>query len=146
MADFNSIGEMMQDCAAGAVAEAHDRFGFTLDYSPQSLQSLETILANVSTTLDVENKDAVEQVVKIWGSYFGETVRRNCGGSWDLIQYPGRVSALPALIVAGSHLYPLMKVFRRLTMGEPENIWKFYERIQARLAAAQPAQESSRPN
>lgn len=145
MADFNSIDEMMQGCAKEAVAEAHDRFGFTLDYSARSLESLETILANISSTLDLEDKDAVEQIVKTWGSYFGETVRRTCGGNWDLIQYPNRVSALPAVVVAGSQLYPLMKVFRRLTMGEAENVWKFYERIQARLSAAEPVREPSQP-
>ncbi len=135
MADFQSIADMMQSCAAEAVHAAHEQFGFTLDYSDHSIESLETILANLHIS---EDKEAVEQAVKQWGSYLGEVVRRNFGGEWELLQPPGRAAAVPTLVIAGSQLYPLMKVFRRLTMGEPENVWKFYEKIRARLASVHP--------
>src|SRR5487761_1273241 len=115
MAEFNSITDMMQACAAEAVHTAHDQFGFHLDYSEASIQSLETILANLRVS---EDKEATEQAVKTWGSYLGEVVRRSFGGTWDLVQPPGRAAAVPALVIAGSQLYPLMKVYRRLTMGE----------------------------
>jgi len=32
----------------------------------------------------------------------------------------------------------MMKIYRRLTMGEPENVWKFYERIRPRLSFVHP--------
>ncbi len=143
MTDFNSIAEMMQSLAAEAVLAAHDNFGFTLDYSAAGIQTLETILANVSVNLDTSDKDAVEQAVKLWGGYFGETVHRSCGGTWELIQYPGRVAAVPALVIEGSQLYPLMKVHRRLTMGESENIWKFFDKIRGRLSPVHPTEQSS---
>lgn len=144
MTDFNSIGEMMQGSAADAVGAAQDRFGFVLDYSAASIESLETVLANISASLDLSDKDIVEREVKIWGSYLGETVRRNFGGTWDLIQYPGYVAALPTLVIAGSQLYPLMKVYRRLTIGESENVRKFYDLIRTKLHLAHPAEESYR--
>ncbi len=139
MGDFNSITEMMQSCAAEAVTTARQQFGFSLDYSGPSVEALETVLVNVSATLDISDKDRVEQSVKVWGGYLGEVVRRSFGGAWDLVQYPGRAAAVPALVVSGSQLYPLMKVYRRLTLGEPENVWKFYERIRARLASVHQA-------
>lgn len=138
MADFNSIAEMVRSCAAEAVQTAQERFGFVLDYSDASIESLETILAGVSASLDASDKGATEQAVKLWGSYLGEVVRRNFGGTWDLIQYPGRAAAVPTLVIAGSQLYPLVKVYRRLTMGEPENVWKFYEKIRAKLSPVHP--------
>lgn len=134
MADFDSIAEMMQACAADAVREAQEQFGFALDFSDGSIESLETVLAAISISLDMTNKEAVEQAVKLWGGYLGETVRRVCGGSWELIQYPGRTAAVPTLLIGSSQLYPLMKVYRRLTMGEPENVWKFYGRIREKLS------------
>lgn len=134
MAGFNSIAEMMRACAGDAVGEAHQQFGFTLDFSDASIESLETILAAIAVHLDTRDKDAVEQAVKLWGSYLGETARRVYGGAWELLQYPGRAAAVPTLVIGGSQLYPLMKVYRRLTMGEAENVWKFYERIRARLS------------
>jgi hypothetical protein len=135
MADFTSIADMMQACAAEAVCAAHDQFGFTLDYSEASVQSLETILANIHLS---EDKESMEQAVKTWGSYLGEVVRRSFGGDWELVQPPGKAAAVPTLVIAGSQLYPLMKVYRRLTMGEPENVWKFYEKIRAHLSPVHP--------
>ena len=138
MADFNSIAEMIESCAADAARAAQEQFGFILDYSEASIESLETVLAAIAATLDQSDKDAVEQAVKLWGSYLGETVRRVCGGQWELIQYPGRTAAMPTLVIAGSQVYPLMKVYRRLTMGEAENVWRFYRQIRARLSPVHP--------
>ena len=118
MADFESIAEMMQSCADRAVKIAHDHFGFELDYSEESLKSLETILASVGSNLNLLENEQVEEQVKLWGGYLGEVVRRYWNGGWDLIQYPGGVAAVPTLLVSGSQLYPLMKIYRRLTMGD----------------------------
>lgn len=151
MADFKSIAEMMESCASDAVRLAQERFGFSLDYSEESIESLETVLASVSADLrdgqnspdkETVNKDGVEHEVKLWGSYFGEVVRRRWGGDWDLVQYPGRVAAAPTLLVAGSQLYPLMKIYRRLTMGEAENIWNFYQKIRQKLCPVYPTDGS----
>ena len=143
MAGFNSIAEMMQSYAADAVQVAQDRFGFVLDYSDGSIASLETILSTVAGSLNFSDKDAVEEQVKLWGGYLGETVRRRWDGAWDLIPYPGRAAAVPTLVVAGSQLYPLMKVYRRLTMGDAENVWKFYEKIRGRLCSVYPTDGSA---
>ena len=138
MADFESIAEMMQSYADRAVQTARDRFGFELDYSEQSIESLETILASVSGSLNLLENEEVEEQVKLWGGYLGEAVRRYWSGAWDLIQYPGSAAAVPTLVISGSQLYPLLKVYRRLTMGEGENVWKFYEQIRSRLATVHP--------
>lgn len=143
MGDFRSIGEMMESCAAEAVQVAHADFGFQLDYSEASLAPLETILSSVSGTLRIADKDAVEEQVKRWGGYFGEVVRRRWQGSWDLVQYPGGAAAVPTLLVAGSQLYPLMKIYRRLSMGDAENIGDFYKKIRQKLSPVYPTEESS---
>lgn len=143
MGDFSSIGEMMESCAAEAVHMAHHDFGFQLDYSEASLASLETILSSVSGGLQTADKEGVEQQVKRWGGYFGEVVRRRWQGNWDLVQYPGGAAAVPTLLVAGSQLYPLMKIYRRLTMGDAENVWSFYEKIRQKLSAVYPTEGAS---
>ena len=142
MAEFQSIAEMMQSCADRAVETAHDRFGFELDYSEQSIESLETILTSVGNSLNLLEKDQVEEQVKLWGGYLGEVVRRYWNGAWDLIQYPGGVAAVPTLLISGSQLYPLMKVYRRLTMGDRENVWEFYRRIRSHLSTVHPLEGS----
>ena len=64
----------------------------------------------------------LEFQTRLWGSYFGEVIRRRFAGEWELAQYPGGgVAAVPTLLVRGARLYPLIKVYRRLTMGQAEN-------------------------
>lgn len=136
--------EMMESFAADAVTRAEKQFGFSLDYSEQSLRDLETILASVASSLPQENKEIVEQEVKTWGAYFGQVALRHWGGVWDLIVYPGGAAAVPALVIGGSQLYPLMKMYRRLTLGESENVWLYYQKIRQRLSPVYPIDDSAR--
>ena len=63
--------------------------------------------------------------VRLWGSYLGEVLRRRYAGGWEMTQYPGGTVAVPAVDVRGSRLFPLMKVYRRLTAGEEEDLRSF---------------------
>lgn len=136
MVGFDSISDMMRSCAEEAVQSARKEYGFDLDYSSASIESLETILSSVSRELNSSDNETIDSAVKRWGGYLGETMRRNIGGSWATIQYPGRPVAVPGIEIEGSQLYPLMKVYRRLTMGEPENVWKFYTMIDQKFLDA----------
>jgi hypothetical protein len=44
---------------------------------------------------------------------------------------------MPALDVAGSHIYPLLKIFRRLTVGPSEDLAAFYVKVAVALDARQ---------
>jgi len=55
-----------------------------------------------------------------------------------MTQYPGGTVAVPAVDVRGSRLFPLMKVYRRLTVGEEEDLRSFYTMVTERLG--KPAQ------
>jgi hypothetical protein len=48
------------------------------------------------------------------------------------------MAAVPAIDVRGSRVFPLMKVFRRLTEGEEEDLRTFYAMVTERLG--KPAQ------
>jgi hypothetical protein len=123
---FESIEAMMVAYAAEAVRTAAADHRIRLDYSLQSVAPLEQLLAGQGA-FDLEYQS------KTWGSYFGEVLRKKWGGEWSLTQYPNAVAAVPTLEIRGSRLYPLMKVFRRLTMGEGENLNEFTEMVAARL-------------
>lgn len=128
--NFASLGEMMTAYAAEAVRVARSDHRRQLDLSESSVDVLEQILEGQST-------EDLEYQTRLWGSYFGEVVRRRFAGEWELSQYPGGgVSAVPALVVRGSKLYPLIKVYRRLTMGKEENLPAFYKMVSGRLADA----------
>jgi hypothetical protein len=129
---YGSIGEMMEAAAATAVVEAERRDGFRLDYSEASIAHLDPILAQLvlqSTEIDVERE------TKLWGAYLGETMRGLYGGDWEFTQYPGSATAVPTVLIRGVHLYPLMKIYRRLTLGEAERVDAFYTMVKQRIEA-----------
>jgi len=88
---------------------------------------------------DSQGNDPVaveEQMVmmcKLWGGYFGEVVRRRWGGEWGMETYPGAQFATLTLNVRGAKLFPSMKIYRRLTEGEGEDVWSFYQRVREKL-------------
>lgn len=122
---------------AGAYAEkavqAAREFSAQLDYSEQSLLEVETILNRLSAAPQAED---MAETCKMWGSYLGEVVRRRFGGEWTIETYPGKEFATLILNVGGNKLFPTMKVHRRLTQGQDENVWSFYKMVKTRLEAA----------
>ena len=131
---FASLDAMITAYAEEAVRVAWKDHRHRLDYSESSIEKLEQILAGQST-------EDLEFQTRLWGSYFGEVIRRRFAGEWELAQYPGGgASLVPTLVIHGSRLYPLIKVFRRLTMGEAESLPAFYAMIAGRLGKPSPVQ------
>jgi hypothetical protein len=139
--NFSSIEEMIRAYADEAVLVARQQHRVLLDYTPASIEALERLLDDQGAVdLDFQSR--------LWGSYFGEVLRRRWNGVWLLAPYPGSGevagearSVIPTLDVAGSRLWPTMKVYRRLTLGAAENLSIFCALVEKRLAAASP-----RPN
>ena len=134
---------MMEKYAAEAV-RLGPTLGCALDYSEDSLRQLEQILAQLSaeaqrSDIDTGANDSVQKRVdadsRIWGGYFGETIRRLWGGEWGVETYPGTVAPVVSVDIGGAKLFPVMKVYRRLTHGEGENVWSFYQMVREKLAA-----------
>jgi hypothetical protein len=131
-----SVDAMAAAYAAQAV-EAARKFDADLDYSEDSLTELEAILSRLQQMpAAVPTQEERDEICKMWGSYLGEVVRRRFGGAWSIETYPGKQFATLTLSVGGSKLFPSMKVHRRLTQGESDNIWTFYKMIKARLEAS----------
>jgi len=133
-ATYPDLEAMMEAYAAAAVSVARDHFRQTLDFRSESLVAFEAVLSELAEKRELD----YDYEVKLWGSYLGEVIRRRYTGSWEMTQYPGGVAAVPAIEVRGSRLFPLMKVYRRLTMGDAESIAAFFDMVTERLG--KPAQ------
>jgi hypothetical protein len=150
----DSVDAMTRDFAAAAV-EMGRAMQIELDYSEQSLERVEQILAQLhdeardwriadsanralasdsNPAASGPNASQMEQMCKLWGSYFGEVVRRHWGGEWSIETYPGAGFATLTLSVTAGKLFPSLKVYRRLTEGEGDNLWNFYQTVRARLS------------
>jgi hypothetical protein len=131
---FPDLGAMMEGYARAAAELAGSEFQQKLDFSAESIDALDEILVRVGESPELD----IDFEVRLWGSYLGEVLRRRYAGTWEMTQYPGGVVAVPAIEVRASRLFPLMKVYRRLTQGDEEDLRAFYAMVTERLG--RPAQ------
>lgn len=131
---FPDLGAMMEGYARAAAELGRSEFKQKLDFTSDSIDALDEILVRVGESPELE----LDFEVRLWGSYLGEVLRRRYVGAWEMTQYPGGVVAVPAVEVRGSRLFPLMKVYRRLTVGEEDDLRAFYTMVTERLG--RPAQ------
>lgn len=133
-ASYPDLGSMMEGYARAAAEFAKREFKQKLDFTSESIDGLDEILVLVSESPELD----VDFEARLWGSYLGEVLRRRYAGSWEMTQYPGGAVSVPSVDVRGSRLFPLMKVYRRLTAGEEEDLRAFYAMVTERLG--KPAQ------
>ena len=131
---FPDLGTMMEGYARAAAELGEREFQQKLDFTSESIDALDEILVLVGESPELD----LDFEVRLWGSYLGEVLRRRYAGVWEMTQYPGGVMAVPAIEVRGSRLFPLMKVYRRLTVGDEEDLRAFYAMVTERLG--KPAQ------
>jgi hypothetical protein len=131
---FPDLGAMMEGFAQAAVELAQREYRRQLDFSSDSIDAVDEILVQVGETPDHD----LDFEVRLWGSYLGEVLRRRYAGSWEMTSYPGGTAAVPAVEVRGSRVFPLIKVYRRLTAGDEEDLRGFYAMVTERLG--RPAQ------
>jgi hypothetical protein len=133
-ASYPDLGSMMEGYARAAAEFAKHEFKQKLDFTADSIDGLDEILVLVGESPELD----VDFEARLWGSYLGEVLRRRYAGSWEMTQYPGGMVAVPSVDVRGSRLFPLMKVYRRLTVGDEEDLRTFYAMVTNRLG--KPAQ------
>jgi hypothetical protein len=128
-AAYSDLGAMMESYARAAADFAQREFQQKLDFTSDSIDALDDILVLVGESPELD----LDFEVRLWGSYLGEVVRRRYAGTWEMTPYPGGVVSVPAVDVRGSRLFPLMKVYRRLTAGEEEDLRAFFSMVTGRL-------------
>lgn len=133
-ATYPDLGEMMESYARAAVDVAKREFQQKLDFTAGSIEGLDEILVLVGEGPELD----VDFEARLWGSYLGEVLRQRYAGNWEMTQYPGGMLAVPAVDVRGSRLFPLMKVYRRLTVGDEGDLPGFFSMVTERLG--KPAQ------
>ena len=138
-ATFRDLETMMEGYARAAATLASSQFRRKLDFSAESVDGLDEILVMLGDSPEFD----LEFEVRLWGSYLGEVLRRRYAGSWEMTNYPGEMPegaakpgapvAVPAVEVRGSRLFPLIKVYRRLTLGDEDDLRTFFNRVTERL-------------
>jgi hypothetical protein len=131
---YPDLGAMMEGYAQAAAVLGACECKLKLDFSSESIEALDEVLILVGESPELD----LDFEVRLWGSYLGEVLRRRYAGGWEMAVYPGGATAVPSVDVRGSRLFPLMKVYRRLTAGEEEDLRSFFVMVTERLG--KPAQ------
>ncbi len=138
---WSGLEPMLEEYAKEAVAIARVDFHEELDWNVASVDRLERMLNRLCPAPEPLPPADGDWWTLLWGSWFGELLRRLHGGHWAMSVYPGSDLAVPTLEMengperAISRLYPTVKVHRRLTLGAGESLPAFYSMLSARLAA-----------
>ncbi len=121
------LDRIMTAHAAEAVEHAKERFGFDLDYSPESIVQVERALAEVAND--------IEWLCRMYGGYIGEVLRRQQGGEWSLDDdLPDGERVVGLTLTNGTRLFPPSKVAKRLHRGEGDSI-AFYFKVVSQEAS-----------
>jgi hypothetical protein len=132
------IANVMRAYANDAVAYADDRLGIALDYSEQSLESVDRIVAEstksgllVPGDLSAAEREELWAFCKMLGGYVGEVIVRNLGGEWQTNEMDDGATTVK-LVTAGVSGSPPEAVWRALT--EPyQGIVSYYRGLRAIL-------------
>lgn len=138
------VTSQMQQFSAGAVTVARDKFGIRLNYGENSLRILDVLLQKAheqyqqASRSDNSANITIENIVRIWGSYLGEVIRRSLGGDW--IAEKKNVF----LQLGSRRLDPLGQVRSRIVDGSFYNVHAFFLGLKP-LDRLSPVQGWSKP-
>ena len=162
--NLTKVNPHMEKLANQAVNAARDKFGVALDFTENSLHPLEQLMQTAHAvyqeryTKSIENGNSVnipiENTVKVWGSYYGEVIRRSLGGDWIVDQkdvflkfVSGRLDSLGPgrsrlvivdqknvfLLLGSRRLDPLGQVRSHIIGGDLYDLQEFYTALKAGL-------------
>jgi len=124
--------------AQAAIVDGSVRYNQTLDFSPASIEKVESILAALSNYMQKTPPEQIDQesvslICARFGAYLGEMIRRRYTGTWSLRED----SVLELSIREGAaRLAPSVKVRKRLTNGDADNVRFFIDSIGSVLPPA----------
>jgi hypothetical protein len=134
MSGSPALSEWLARQCLSAVKTAGATWGVNLDFSLESVDGLERILASLHSMqasappLERATDDQVKQAIATWGAYLGEVLRRRHGGRWQI----DAESHGLRLVINGTTIWPLGKVQKRLLEGEVDNV-AFFAHVVAKV-------------
>jgi hypothetical protein len=131
----------MKSTADFAIKSARDRFHLELDYSDQSIASLDNIVTQIYWGFASRDKNAKDSLIYntalIWGSYLGEYMRQKWGGTWVL------KGSDPTISIKNIEFAPIALIYNKITDHPEYSLESFLieagKRIPARVLNPQPA-------
>lgn len=128
-----AIDDEARDAAEEAVEFAKEQLELGLDYSGESVEIIDSVLAKLSDLIanepPDEQNDLAWSYADIFGSYVGEVYRKHYGGSWGVAKVGD--DKFPAVCnqETGDVFWPTVKAWQRLTQGAEHDIWNYFQLV-----------------
>lgn len=126
----DDLATKMARFAEQAAIDAQNTYRTPLDYSPDSIPTVENILDRLARSpgfAKFTDKDIRAEAL-IFGAYIGEVIRRQQGGHWAEDHPRAGAGSYPLYWGTGSNSsFPYVWCYKRLTLGAEENILHKYQ-------------------
>ena len=125
---LKSTGDFIQGLTSQAVNNAERENHIHLDYSVESIKTVDKILGRVHEAyVKNPNSVSVSNLASVYGAYVGEVIRRTeSSARWKRDDKPGGEDSY--LLVWGQtlHAYPMLWCQARIMSGDRGSIWRAY--------------------
>lgn len=114
----------MAEAGAAAVAEARSEFDVTLDYSSDSIERVDEILALLHDRhklTEMSELDIKAHATK-FGGYLGEVIKREFNADWTFAGGPVDPIRMPLVLPNGSEMFPVRWCYDQIVDGNSGNI------------------------
>jgi len=135
---FASTDEFVQWLANEAVSDALQQDHTKLDYSVESIKTVDQILGRLHDQYVKDpNSVSVKGLGSAYGAYIGEVIRRSePGAHWEQDDEVGKKSYPIVWGPAAGHSYPMAWCYHRILNGDEDNLWFKYRAMKDGLARA----------
>jgi len=105
-------------------------FGVEFDFTPKSLSLLDTL---IGAGWPDRNEKYVDYLTLLFGSYLGETIRKEHGGHWTFNDESGFF--IRGIGSCGFKAYPFSKIRKRILNGKDESLATYYISLKGLIEA-----------
>lgn len=144
--EFRTTDEFVQWLAGQAVQDARRENNTNLDYSVDSIKTVEQILGKAYDQY-AKNPSSVspDGLASAYGAYVGEVIRKNKqGAKWERDDSHFGARSYP-LICGTTRAYPMAWCFKRITNGPEDDVWSKFELFVFREELLRKAQTPKAP-
>lgn len=128
--DFKTTDEMMTWLSKQAVEMAEKNSGVQLDYTPESIKTLDNVLGNIHD--EYQRTKATNGIIGLamaYGAYIGEVIRRSePDAKWEQGDSIGGEKSYP-IHWRGGNSYVCAWCYRRILDGDSDNVWFKYQAL-----------------
>ena len=117
----------MERRASLAVEAAREKFGITLDFTPESVMKVEEILGQIHQSRAMSDQEILREGL-MWGAYVGEVIGRMKPVHWEIDSDVGGPGSLPIVFEdSRRQSFPVGWCRKRIKIGEEDNVWHKFD-------------------